>query len=219
MQATRRVSPELPHGRHDCGAGRSIACGQRVRNTQPDGGLARARRIARKQNALRAPPRVEARRRRDQRARIGMHGAANTVAAGPSSMTRPRYMTTTRSHEMAHHRQVMADEQQRQAEVAPQPGEQLHDLRLDRDVERAHRLVGDQEVRLGARARARCRCAGAGRRRTRAESARRMTRSRARPAAADRTRARLAQPSATRPWIARPSAIWAPTRRRGSRLP
>ncbi len=50
---------------------------------------------------------------------------------------------------MAHDRQVVADEQQREAELGAQIGQQLHDLRLDRDVERADRLVGDEEIGAG----------------------------------------------------------------------
>ena len=43
--------------------------------------------------------------------------------------------------EVFHHGEVVADEHVGQAEVAPEFGEQVEDLRLDRDVERAGRLV------------------------------------------------------------------------------
>ena len=42
----------------------------------------------------------------------------------------------------------------REAEPLLQVGEQVDDLRLDRDVERGDRLVGDDEVGSGASARA-----------------------------------------------------------------
>ena len=64
----------------------------------------------------------------------------------------------------------MRDQDERQAELALQVAQQVQDLRLDRDVERRDRLVGDDQLRLAARARARRRCAGAGRPRTRAGS-------------------------------------------------
>ena len=43
-------------------------------------------------------------------------------------------------------RQVVADEHQGQAEVAAEVGQQVQDLRLDRDVERAGRLVADHDA-------------------------------------------------------------------------
>ena len=42
----------------------------------------------------------------------------------------------------------MGDEDQRQAEVALELAQQVEHLRLDRDVERRHRLVGDDQLRL-----------------------------------------------------------------------
>lgn len=47
-----------------------------------------------------------------------------------------------------HHAQVVRDQQQAQAPLALQVLEQVQDLRLDGDVERGGRLVGDQEVGL-----------------------------------------------------------------------
>ena len=49
---------------------------------------------------------------------------------------------------MAHHRQVMADEQHGDTELPAHLDQQVDDLRLDRDVERRDRLVGNQEARL-----------------------------------------------------------------------
>jgi len=60
-----------------------------------------------------------------------------------------------------HDREVVGDEQVRQPAPLLQIGEQVQDLRLDRHVERAHRLVEHEELRLDESARAiptRCRC-------------------------------------------------------------
>ncbi len=68
-------------------------------------------------------------------------------------------------------REIVGDEDVGQTEPMLQIHQQVDDLRLHRDVERGHRLVADDQLRLDRQARARCRCAGAGRRRTRADSA------------------------------------------------
>ena len=65
-------------------------------------------------------------------------------------------MTATRSHIVANDREVVRDEEIGQPEVALQVLEQVEDLRLDRDVERGDRLVGDEQLRARARARGRC---------------------------------------------------------------
>ena len=56
--------------------------------------------------------------------------------------------------EVAHQRQIVADEQERGAVLALDLHEQLGDRRLHRDVERGDRLVGDHHARLPANARA-----------------------------------------------------------------
>ena len=50
--------------------------------------------------------------------------------------------------EVAHHRQVVGDEDEGDAELAPELVEKLDHLRLDRDVERGDRLVADDELGL-----------------------------------------------------------------------
>src|SRR5207302_787898 len=50
--------------------------------------------------------------------------------------------------QVLHDLQIVRDEQVRQLALALQLDEQIDDLRLDRDVERAQRLVGDDEARL-----------------------------------------------------------------------
>ena len=57
-------------------------------------------------------------------------------------------MTATRLHMCLHDRQVVGDEDQREAELALQFAQQVEHLRLDRDVECRHRLVGDQQPRF-----------------------------------------------------------------------
>ena len=74
---------------------------------------------------------------------------------------------------VAHHRQVVADEQVGQAQPRLQVAHQVQDLRLHRHIERAGRFVADQELGLATTGRGRSRCAGAGRRRIRAGISRR----------------------------------------------
>ena len=49
---------------------------------------------------------------------------------------------------MAHHAEIVRDEQHRQAEPVLQVEQQVDDLRLHRDVERRDRLVGDDQRRI-----------------------------------------------------------------------
>ncbi len=49
---------------------------------------------------------------------------------------------------MAHHAQIVADEQAGEIELAAQLQEQIEDLRLDGDIEGGHRLVADQQIGL-----------------------------------------------------------------------
>ena len=48
--------------------------------------------------------------------------------------------------DMLDHRKVVRDEQHREAEPRPQIKQQVDHLRLDRDVERGDRLVGDEQL-------------------------------------------------------------------------
>src|SRR4029077_10686749 len=50
--------------------------------------------------------------------------------------------------DMPHHRKIMADEQDGEAELAPDLEEEIDDLCLDGDIKGGDRLVGDQETRL-----------------------------------------------------------------------
>ena len=49
---------------------------------------------------------------------------------------------------LAHDAEIVGDEQHRHVELGLELGEQLEDLRLDGDVERSGRLVGDEQVGL-----------------------------------------------------------------------
>ena len=49
--------------------------------------------------------------------------------------------------DVAHHRQIVRDEQVGQVQLLLQVDQQVDDLRLDVDVERGDRLVGDDELR------------------------------------------------------------------------
>jgi hypothetical protein len=46
-----------------------------------------------------------------------------------------------------HHAEVVAHQQDRRAEVAREPGHDVHDLLLDEGIERGRGLVGDEERR------------------------------------------------------------------------
>ena len=50
--------------------------------------------------------------------------------------------------DMAHHRQVMRDENHRHVALLAQRHEQVKDLRLDRHIQRRDRFVSDQQPRL-----------------------------------------------------------------------
>jgi hypothetical protein len=49
---------------------------------------------------------------------------------------------------MLHHAKVMGDKQKGNAEIVAQIGKQVDDLRLDRDIQRRDRLVGNDKVRV-----------------------------------------------------------------------
>ena len=98
--------------------------------------------------------------------------AACTGAAGASSTSRgraalddaPAVHDDRLVGDLAHDREVVADEDVGDAGPLADVGEQVEDLRLDRDVERGDRLVEDRSRAARPRARARSRRAGAGRR-------------------------------------------------------
>ena len=90
---------DLVKGRHAFRARRNDIRAARAEDAA-GGRIGRARRIAGQQDARAPAHRIEARRRREQRPRVGMARRSSTLAAGPSSMIRPRYITTTRSQRL-----------------------------------------------------------------------------------------------------------------------
>ena len=85
----------------------------------------------------------------EQRARVGVQRVApSTASAGPSSITAPPYITSTRRQWRAMTREIVADQQHRHARSrALSSASRSRILRLHRDVERGGRLVGDQQLR------------------------------------------------------------------------
>ena len=77
-----------------------------------------------------------------------MQRTANSSSTAASSTLRPAYITTTRCAGLGDDAEVVGDQHDRRAESAPS-GRSIssQDLRLDRDVERRGRLVGDQQLR------------------------------------------------------------------------
>ena len=127
----------------------------------------------------------------------GSCGWSNTSAVGPTSTSRPSCITADPVGHLAHHGEVVRDEQVGQAALAPQPVEQREDLRLDRHVQRAGRLVEHQQVGL-ERERAGDRDALPLPARQLAGSTRRVRTRRARPGRAARPRGPAAGPGARR---------------------
>ena len=83
----------------------------------------------------------------EQHPRVGVRGAGEDVARpAPLSTTSPRAHHVDAVGEAADDAEVVGDEDDRHAEARLQLGEELEDLRLDGDVERGRRLVGDQDV-------------------------------------------------------------------------
>ena len=78
----------------------------------------------------------------------GCRGAWNRSSMRPLSTISPAYMTAARVAELSHDRQVVGDEDQREAEVPAEPVEELQYLRLHHHVERGRRLVRNQDLRV-----------------------------------------------------------------------
>jgi hypothetical protein len=114
----------------------------------------RAGHVASQMREARAPARIGMRDRGEQRARVGMPRIGEDRALRRHLHDLPQIHHGHPVGHVAHHRQVMRDEQVGQAEAALQVLQQVHHLRLDRDIERADRLVAHHQLRLhGQRAR------------------------------------------------------------------
>ena len=127
---------------------RSNAKGQRSRNAQPSG---RAWRFGGCPGIVAELGRgllVEARHRAKQSPGVRVLGVLEDrldrpLLDDPAAVHHHDPLAQARDHA-----EVVGDQDDRHAELAPQRLQQLQDLRLHRDVERRGRLVGDQEVRL-----------------------------------------------------------------------
>ena len=189
------------------------AYGQRGRNEQPSGasagsggapgiGSADAARAADRRQRVEQPLRVRVLRRAE-------HGGRRAALDDPARVHHGQPVAR-----LGQHGEVVADQDQRQAELAPQPREQVEHLRLHDHVERGRRLVGDHQRRAGTRARARSSPAGAGRRRAGAGT-RARARRRARPCVSS-SRDPLAQRRAAHARLVQPDRLGDLARRRAA---
>ena len=89
-------------------------------------------------------------RRRAARGCSRGRGRPAPGAVGPCSTIRPRCMTATWRRDVADHREVVGDEQDREAELALELADQVEHRALDGDVERRGDLVGDDDLRAAA---------------------------------------------------------------------
>ncbi len=126
----------------------SITCGQRVQKLQPLGGFdgLGTSPVRMMRSARRLEARVGFGHRRQQRLGVGMlRVVVKRVAVGQfDDLAQVHHRDPV--GDVAHHRQVVADEQVGQAELLLQVLQQVHDLRLDRHVQRRDRLVADDEL-------------------------------------------------------------------------
>ena len=108
----------------------------------------RRRHIARQKNPLSFRIRVHFRHGGNQRLRVRMlRRADDFLRLGRLH----DFAQIHHQHAMAdvlHHRQIVRDKQIRQAALLLQIAKKIDDLRLHRNIQRAHRLVADDELRL-----------------------------------------------------------------------
>ena len=145
-----------------------------------------------------SPRRLGNERERGPRCRDG--AAARTASRrGACSTTWPAYITTTSSQVSATTPRSCVMSRIAMPSSRLQRAEQLEDLRLDRDVERGGRLVGDEQRRAGRRAPSRSSRAAACRPRAGADSRARAARDRrCRPCRTARPPRRAPPPSTCR---------------------
>ncbi len=113
-------------------------------------GVRRARQIAREQDrlALALDRGVRDRHRREQRDRVRVQRVVVELLGGRDLDDPAEVHDRDPRRDVTDDREVVGDEQVRQPELPLQVLHQVDDLRLDRDVERGDRLVGDDEVRI-----------------------------------------------------------------------
>ena len=114
---------------------------------QPGGGVKRRGQFALQHDALALALGIGLRRRRQQRPRIGM------LRIGEDVLARALFDDAAEIHDhhvigdMAHDRQIVADEEIGEIEPLLDVGEEVQHLRLDRHIERRDRLVEHQDGR------------------------------------------------------------------------
>ena len=141
----RRPSRTIPSG--DSPRQRSITSGQRGWKRQPRRDVRRVRIALAKANVGNAHARLRRQHRGQQRARIGMRGSRNSASTRRMLHDAAEIHHRDLGRDVLDHREIVADEQIGQAELAPQFGEQIEDLRLHRHIQRAGRLVAHNDAR------------------------------------------------------------------------
>ncbi len=185
---------------------RAVASGQRVRKRQPLGGLTA------EGSSPPRPPAGLARSRAGSGSGMawispavyGCRGAPVDVLAGAQLHQPAQVHHADPVGQVLQQRQVVRDDHVGELVAVLERAHQVEYLRLDRDVKRGDRLVGDDDLAAAARAPGPSRCAAAARRRTRAGSggprrrAGRPRRAARPPWPAVRARCRSAGPPAAR---------------------
>ena len=121
-----------------------MACGQRVENTQPTGGFSGdGSSPVSTIRCLRTPPKagVDA----SSACVYGCSGRAKMRSFGPLLHREAQVHDQHLVRDVAHHRQVVGNEEVGDAQAALQIRHEIQHLRLHGDVERGHGLVGDHE--------------------------------------------------------------------------
>ena len=125
---------------------------ERAARVEPASGrrVRRRRQVARDQDPLAAvlDQRVRDRHRRHQRLRVRVQRLAVEVVRGRLLDDRAEVHHADHVADVPHHREVVRDHHVGQPERVLQLLEQVDHLGLDRHVERRHRLVGDDQLRV-----------------------------------------------------------------------
>ena len=125
--------------------------GQRGAKRQPGGGLRRSGGRPSMVSSLMPRGTIEPRDRAHQADRVRMRGFEEDVV-GRALLDDARRIHHVHAVGVARHDpEIVRDDDQRDAEPARQVLHQFEDLRLDGDVERGGRLVGDDELRIAGK--------------------------------------------------------------------
>ena len=142
MAVRRDPRAAAPPRRRSC-----CAIGQRVRKRQPDGGLIGLGTSPCEHDPLALAARDRLRVRREQGHRVRVQRPAEELLGGRQLDDLAEVHDRDPVGDVADDGEVVGDEEVGQVELLLQLDEQVEHLRLDRDVERGHRLVGDDELR------------------------------------------------------------------------